>query len=78
LYVADHRDGCWLDARQAVFVIGSRARGPMRGPDLPAFADSGAAQAFIGEHGGRALSFDEVDRRTARELRNAAHAGHGH
>ncbi len=56
MYVADFRSGTWLDARQAVFVIDSGARGPMRGPDLPAFADIAAAQGFITEHGGRALA----------------------
>ncbi|WP_068639284.1 nitrous oxide reductase accessory protein NosL [Thauera butanivorans] len=78
LYVADHLSGGWLDARKAVFVIGSGVRGPMRGPDLPAFAEAAAAQAFIAEHGGRALAFDEIDRSTVRDLRSAAHSGHMH
>ena len=78
LYVADHRSGTWVDARKAVFVIGSSVRGPMRGPDLPAFAEPGAAQTFIAEHGGRALAFDEIGHNTAHELRNAAHDGHMH
>ncbi|MCV2219797.1 nitrous oxide reductase accessory protein NosL [Thauera sp. Sel9] len=78
LYVADHRSGSWLDARKAVFVIGSGVRGPMRGPDLPAFAEAAAALAFIAEHGGRALAFDEIGRSTVHDLRNAAHGGHGH
>jgi nitrous oxide reductase accessory protein NosL len=78
MYVADHRDGSWLDARQAVFVIGSRARGPMRGPDLPAFADLGAARAFIAEHGGQTLDFGEAGRSVMDGLRDAAHDGHQH
>ncbi|MBK7676626.1 MAG: nitrous oxide reductase accessory protein NosL, partial [Candidatus Accumulibacter sp.] len=55
LYVADYRSGAWLDARSAAFVIGSAVRGPMRGPDLPAFADQVTARIFAGEHGGRVL-----------------------
>ena len=42
---------------------------------LPAFAEAAAAQAFIAEHGGRALAFDEIDRSTVHDLRNAAHGG---
>ena len=78
LYVADHRSGQWLDARQAAFVIDSRARGPMRGPDLPAFANTSAAEAFATEHGGRALAFAEVDRSVMNGLRSSTHAGHTH
>ena len=78
LYVTDFGDGRWLDARTARFVLGSRIRGPMRGPDLPAFADAAAAQAFIAEHGGRALRFDEVEPAVVDGLRSANHAHHTH
>lgn len=78
MYVADFRSGTWLDARQAAFVIDSGARGPMRGPDLPAFADLAAAQRFVTEHGGRALAFPEVDRRVMNGLRSSTHSGHTH
>ncbi len=78
LYVADYRSGAWLDARSAAFVIGSAVRGPMRGPDLPAFADQVTARIFAGGHGGRVLLFDAVDRRTVATLRDANHAEHAH
>lgn len=78
LYVADHRSGQWLDARQAAFVIGSDARGPMRGPDLPAFADLNAAEAFATERGGQAVVFSAVDRSVMSRLRSSTHAGHTH
>ncbi len=78
LYVADHRSGAWLDARQAVFVIDSGARGPMRGPDLPAFANLAAAQAFVTAHGGRTLGFVDVDRSVMSGLRSSTHTGHTH
>jgi copper chaperone NosL len=78
IYVADFRSGAWLNAREAVFVRDSRARGPMRGPDLPAFADETAAQAFITEQGGRVLHFDQVDASVVASLRDANHAQHMH
>lgn len=78
IYVADFRGGAWLPARQAVFVRDSRARGPMRGPDLPAFADAAAARAFIAEQGGQALSFGEINARFVNGLRDANHARHMH
>ena len=78
IYVADFRNGNWLPARQATFVRDSRARGPMRGPDLPAFADTASAQRFIAEQGGRALSFAEIDATVVTGLRDANHAHHMH
>lgn len=52
MYASDHLGGGWLPLDQAVFVQGSRARGPMRTEDLPAFADARAAAAFIAQSGG--------------------------
>ena len=78
LYVADHRSGAWVDARQATFVIDSSAKGPMRGPDLPAFAKLADAQAFATEHGGRTLGFVDLDRSVMGGLRSSTHAGHTH
>lgn len=78
IYVADFRGSGWLDAQRASFVIGSAARGPMRGPDLPAFADGTAANAFIAENGGRMLTHAEIDAATVAKLRDANHADHTH
>ncbi|MBN8442201.1 MAG: nitrous oxide reductase accessory protein NosL [Thauera sp.] len=78
LYVSDSRGGGWLDARRAVFVIGSRTRGPMRGPDLPAFADAASAEAFIAEQGGRAIGFDDITPTLLSTLRDQNHARHTH
>ena len=78
LYVADHRSGAWVDARQATFVIDSSAKGPMRGPDLPAFAKLADAQAFATEYGGRTLGFVDLDRSVMGRLRSSTHAGHTH
>lgn len=78
LYVADFRSGRWLDAHEAVFVIDSRIRGPMRGPDLPAFADVAAAESFIAEQGGRSLRFGDIEPATVAGLRDANHRHHTH
>jgi nitrous oxide reductase accessory protein NosL len=59
IYVPDFDTGSWLEARQAFFVIGSRAKGPM-GDDLPAFASKDAASGFIKNSGGEVLTFQQV------------------
>ncbi len=79
LYVADHGGGGWIDARQALYVLGSDARGPMRGPDLPAFADEAAASRFSARHGGRVVGFAAIDAGVVAGLRDTTHAaGHLH
>lgn len=75
-YVADHRSGKWLPLEQAVFVHGSRARGPMRTEDLPAFADTEAAQVFIADAGGAAARSAELRLALPAALR--AQAPHRH
>lgn len=63
-YVSDHAaGGGWVEADAAWFVLGSVVRGPMRGPDLPAFATRAAAETFAAAHGGRVLRFAELDAR---------------
>lgn len=51
--------GHWIDARQAVYVQGSKLRGAM-GPTLVSFADIDKAQAFMAEQGGKLYRFDEI------------------
>lgn len=51
----------WTDARTALYVHGSNARGPMRAGNLPAFAQLSAAQAFAQRRGGQVLRFAQVD-----------------
>lgn len=75
-YVVDHRDGRWLDADQARFVLGSSARGPMRGPDLPAFGSAADAAAFSAESGGRVVTMADIDADAVARLRDATHATH--
>lgn len=76
IHVSDFTGAGWLDARSASFVIGSAARGPMRGADLPAFGERAAAEAFAAEHGGAVIRFAEIDNAAVAGLRDANHAGH--
>ena len=78
LHVSDHGGRGWIDARAAFYIAGSRVRGPMRGPDLPAFADAAAASAFAIREGGQVLAFGQVDAALLRSLRDANHARHMH
>ena len=76
LYAADHHGSGWLALDDAVFVQGSRALGPMRTEDLPAFASAKAAAAFIAEAGGTPLRAAALRRSLPAGLR--AQAPHRH
>jgi copper chaperone NosL len=60
IYVSDHAGGGWLRAGDAFFVAGSRALGPMREVDYPAFASREAAEAFMRREGGELRSYAEI------------------
>ena len=59
IFVPAYDKGGWLDARQAFFVAGSKAQGPM-GKDFPAFASKGDATRFSQKSGGKTLTFGQV------------------
>jgi copper chaperone NosL len=50
----------WVDAKRALFVIGSRMKGGMGADETVPFSDKTAADKFAAENGGRVLSFAEV------------------
>lgn len=52
----------WIDARKALFVIGSRARGGMGGDEAVPFSEHGAAEKFVAQNGGRIVDFADVPR----------------
>lgn len=52
----------WVEARRAVFVIGSSRRGGMGAAEAVPFSDRQAADRFAAEHGGRVLTFAQVPR----------------
>ncbi len=52
----------WIDARKALFVIDSRARGGMGGDEAVPFSDRGVAEKFVADHGGHIVTFEQVPR----------------
>lgn len=51
--------GHWIDARDAFYVIDSRAQGAM-GPTTGTFASKEDAQAFAAREGGRVLDYSQI------------------
>lgn len=54
--------GTWIEAHDAVFVIGSSRRGGMGALEAVPFAQRTAAEPFAREHGGHIVSFAEIPR----------------
>lgn len=52
----------WIEARKALFVIGSSAKGGMGGDEAVPFSDRGTAEKFVSKNGGRIVTFTEVPR----------------
>lgn len=50
----------WILATEALFVIGSDREGGMGGAEAVPFSARTAAEAFVAEHGGRVVSFEEA------------------
>jgi copper chaperone NosL len=50
----------WVDARQAVFVIGSRMKGGMGAEEAVPFSDRSTAEKFAADNGGRIVAFNEI------------------
>ena len=52
----------WVDARKALFVIGSSVKGGMGSEEAVPFSEHAAAEKFVRQNGGRIVSFTEVPR----------------
>ncbi|HEX6959406.1 MAG TPA: nitrous oxide reductase accessory protein NosL [Ferrovibrio sp.] len=52
--------GTWIDAKKAVFVIGSKNRGGMGAQEAIPFGDAAAAQHFVDSYGGRIVRLAEI------------------
>jgi copper chaperone NosL len=50
----------WIDAEQAIFVVGADVVGGMGAPELVPFSDPAAAQDFAATHGGAVMTLDEI------------------
>ncbi|MDP3377876.1 MAG: nitrous oxide reductase accessory protein NosL [Brevundimonas sp.] len=53
-------DDNWVDARSALYVIGSSQMGGMGSPELVPFTDRAQAEAFAAAYGGRVVDLAEV------------------
>ncbi len=58
-WTQDRNEGGWLDAKSSVFVRGDAQLTPM-GTGIVAFGAREAANAFVAEHGGMVLSWDDA------------------
>ena len=52
--------GTWVDARHAVYVIGSQRRSGMDTDEAVPFGDADAAQRFVAANGGRVVQFAQI------------------
>ncbi len=50
----------WIQADQALFVVGAGVSGGMGAPEIVPFATQDAAQIFIAQYGGQSLSLDMI------------------
>jgi copper chaperone NosL len=52
--------GTWVEARSAVYVVGSRHRAGMNTDEAVPFGDPAAARQFAAENGGRVVSYQNM------------------
>lgn len=55
----EHPSGHWIDAKTAVYVLGSKRHGSM-GPTIASFAQEADATKFSAEYGGKVLRFADI------------------
>jgi copper chaperone NosL len=60
-------DGNWILAEKAVYVVESDRVGGMGGAEAVPFGEEASAKAFIEEHGGRVVPFEEATTEMAKE-----------
>lgn len=71
----DHPEpGTWVEARKAVYVLGSRRAAAMGGAEPVPFADRAAAERFAAAEGGRVVPFAKI---TAKLLASSPLTDHG-
>ncbi len=67
LYATDYYTGLAVDATKAYYVVGSDVYGPM-GNELIPFEKRVDAEAFAKDHGGRIVTFEEIDKELVSRL----------
>ena len=55
----EHPSGHWIDAKSAVYVLGSKRHGSM-GPTIASFAQEADATKFAADYGGKVLRFADI------------------
>ena len=70
--------GTWIEAREALFVIGSSRRGGMGALETVPFSERAAAETFAARHGGEVVAFSEIPRDYVLGAPAAPTEGHGH
>lgn len=72
-YVTDLNSGAWIEVPAAWYVLGSKALGPMRDGNLPAFSTREAASVFASTQGGVIMMGNEITLDMLRPLIPSAH-----
>lgn len=67
--------GYWIDAKTALYVVGSKRHGSM-GPTIASFAEEADAQQFSKEYGGKVLRFAEIKKDMVDLRGGALHDSH--
>lgn len=68
----EHPAGNWIDAKSAVYVVGSKKLGSM-GPTFGSFSSMQDAEAFVQKEGGKILRFEQITQDMLNRKGNAAH-----
>lgn len=68
----EHPAGNWIDAKSAVYVMGSKKLGSM-GPTFGSFSRMEEAQAFAQKEGGKVLRFEQITQDMLNRSGDAAH-----
>ena len=55
----DHPKGNWIDAKEAIYVVGGKKRGSM-GPTFGSFSSVQDAAAFAKKEGGQIVAYDQI------------------
>jgi nitrous oxide reductase accessory protein NosL len=58
------------EARELTYVMGSSVHGGM-GPDLHPFSDEQEAEAFVSDHGGETITFDDITPTVVEQIRGS-------
>ena len=56
----EHPEGNWIDAKTAIYVVGSKKPGSM-GPTFGAFSNMQDAEAFTKKEGGKIVRFEQIN-----------------